>query len=191
MRRKSTISLTSAASLAAVEEAPLGEAPDHRKRQVLAHALASAAGPGRAGPPAPARCRRGRSAPRAGCRSTPACPRARCVPVASAAPNSAWKSSRWPWPCRPPTPSTSPSRRSKLTPWSRRPLAKSSTLSAMRSVAVGTPLGIEPVEIAADHLGDDLVVADRARLVRRDGACRCGRWSAGRRWRAPRPCGAR
>ena len=43
------------------------------------------------------------------------------------------------------------------------PLRESATLSATRSVAVERALGIEPVEVAADHLGDDLVVVDRCR----------------------------
>ena len=54
-------------------------------------------------------------------------------------------------------------------PCRRWPTERSRTRSAMRSVAVGLPLGIEPVEPPAEHLGDDLVVADRAGLVRGDG----------------------
>ena len=68
----------------------------------------------------------------------PACPRARCVPLALAAPNSAWNSSRWPCPCRPPTPSTSPSRRSKLDAVQPLPAREvRGRCSAIRSVAVG------------------------------------------------------
>ena len=68
-------------------------------------------------------------------------PHSSMLPLALAAPNSAWNSSRWPCPCSPPTPSTSPSRSAKLTPFSRLPLEKSLTLSAMRSVAVAIRSG--------------------------------------------------
>ena len=83
-------------------------------------------------------------------------PQSSTLPVARPAPNSAWKSSRWPWPCRPPTPSTSPSRRSKLD--AGEAAAAGEVAHAQRDAVGGggDALGIEPVEVAADHLGDDL-----------------------------------
>ena len=106
---------------------------------------------------------RGRSGAARGLAVVTGRPQTSIVPLrARTTPNSAWNSSRWPCPCRPATPSTSPSCRSRSTPASR--CADREVAHAQRD-APGRgrlALGIEAVEPPSEHLGDDLVVADRA-----------------------------
>ena len=78
---------------------------------------------------------------RAGCGSRPACPRARRAASTWPTPNSAWNSSRWPCPCRPPTPSTSPSCRSRSTPCSRCRRRGRGPAARCAAVAVGMRSG--------------------------------------------------
>ena len=169
MRRKSTISLTSAASLRLLRK-PLSVKRRMTESVRFSRTLLVSSSPwprrssGTSAMP---------SRPISAARGLPietGLPQSSMLPLALAAPNSAWNSSRWPCPCRPPTPSTSPSRRAKLDALQA---AAARKVADLQRDAVGRrrdALGIEPVEMAADHLGDDLVVGDRVRLMRGDGA---------------------
>ena len=81
------------------------------------------------------------------------------APRAWTTPKRDWKSSRWPCPCRPATPSTSPSCRSRSTPCE--PGAAKCRLCVQRNRRGRGRLAlrIETVEPPAEHLGDDLIVA--------------------------------
>ena len=109
---------------------------------------------------------------RAGWRSTTGLPSIRTSPVTPrSTPNSASSSSRWPWPSRPPRPTTSPARdataRCRAAGRSRTGCGTSSTGGA--SLGIGVRLRRKDVAVfAADHQLDDLVVGLGAGLVGRD-----------------------
>ena len=84
----------------------------------LSRTTSAAAGPRSCGPRGRARCRDRRGSRRRGLRSRLRFPPTRISPpLAFRAPNSVMKSSRWPWPARPPMPRISPRRSSSETPF--------------------------------------------------------------------------